>query len=127
MTASDQTRLNLELLRMRATLERTELRAAVVELRRVAQPVGNIATAVFGAAQRLAAPRTGPLPLLGTVVGFIRERPWLVSTLATVATRRGARRWLLLGGVAAVSAWVVRSLVAGTKTSDGQGGDARTG
>ena len=122
---SDQKRLNLELLRMRATLERTELRAAVLDLRRASQPVGNVATAVFGAAQRLAAPRAGsPLPLLGTVLGVIRERPWLVSALATVVTRRSARRWLLLGSVAAASAWLVRSFVAKPEaaTSDQRGG-----
>jgi len=125
--AADQARLKLDLLRVRATLERTELRAAVLDLRRSTQPLGRVATAVFGAAQRLAAPRTGSLPLVATVFGLLRERPWLLSTLATVATRRGARRWLLLGGVAAVSAWVVRSLMARTKTGDAQGGDEQSG
>jgi len=113
----DQTALRLELLLARGSLERSELQAAVLDLKGAVQPlrsVFGVASAVAGRLTRARRSRAGSIAAL--LVSALRSRVWLLSPLVTIATRRRARRWLLLGGVAALAVWFARSAAAGTKT-----------
>ena len=118
MARLDQVTLRFELLRMRASVEREELRGAVIELRNATQPLCKVLGAASRIAQRIEGRRGGVVSLAGALFGSLRDHPWLLSTLATIATRRGLRRWLLLGGVAALGVWFARGVVGATKAGD---------
>ncbi|HTT13519.1 MAG TPA: hypothetical protein VMG60_21820 [Burkholderiaceae bacterium] len=110
MVQLDQHRLKAEILRTRAAIERSELRYAVGELRNSTQTLFG----VLGAVSRITRGRRarGLVSLAATVLGLMRERPLLLSTLAALAARRGVPRWLLLGGIAILCAWFVSRAVA---------------
>ncbi len=95
----DTLRLRLELLRMRAQIERSEISAAVVELK-----VGTRTLRRFGAvASSLGAAASGSTGgWLGPIVGLISERPWITAVL--IGALRTARRhpWLALVAAGAV-------------------------
>jgi hypothetical protein len=95
----DALRLRLELLRMRAQIERTEIAAAVVDLR-----VGTRRLRQFGAAASSvgAATTGGSGGWLSQIVSAISKRPWLGGVV--VGALRTARRhpWLALVAVGAV-------------------------
>ena len=100
MTARRETlRLRLELLRMRAQIERAEIAAAMVDLqvstRRIRQ-IGAVAGRLGAAA------RGGTGGWLGQIVGAISQRPWIAAVV--VGVMRSARRhpWLALAAVGAV-------------------------
>ena len=109
MVQLDQHRLKAEILRTRAAIERSELLHAVGELRNSTQTLFG----VLGAVSRITRGRRaqGLASLAATVLGLVRERPVLLSTLATLAVRRGVPRWVLLGGIAILCAWFVRRAV----------------
>jgi hypothetical protein len=110
MTRADPQQLRLELLRMRASIERAELQAAVLDLRSATQPLRRALGVVSGLARGDGAGRGGIASLVGPLFALLRERPWLLSAIVTIAARRGARRWLMLGAVTAVVALLVRSM-----------------
>jgi len=117
MARPDQNALKVELLRMRAVIERAEVRAAVLELADATQRPRRVLAAASDFALRIQGARSGGIgSLAGMLLGLLRDRPWLLSTLVTIATRRGRRRWAMLAGVAAVAAWLARSAVHRTKT-----------
>jgi hypothetical protein len=100
MNARRQTlRLRLELLRMRAQIERAEIAAAVVDLqvgtRRIRQ-IGAVASSLGAAASG------GTGGWLGQIVGALSQRPWI--TAVVIGVLRSARRhpWLALVAVSAV-------------------------
>jgi hypothetical protein len=100
MTARRETlRLRLELLRMRAQIDRTEIAAAVVDLK-----VGTRRLRQFGAAASSvgAATTGGSGGWLSQIVGAISKRPWLGGVV--VGALRTARRhpWLALVAVGAI-------------------------
>lgn len=98
-------RLRMEMLRLRASLERAELVAALGEVRAGARRMQGLAAlaARFGAAM------TGG-GWAGALASAVGERPWLGALLLGVV--RGVRRHprLLLGAAAAA---VIAMLVAG--------------
>ncbi len=100
MTARQDTlRLRLELLRMRAQIERSEIAAAVVELKgstRTLRRFGAMASSLGAAASG------GTAGWLGPIVGMISERPWITAVL--IGALRTARRhpWLALVAAGAV-------------------------
>jgi hypothetical protein len=112
MAHVDPVALRFELLRTRAAIERAELRAAVLELRSSTASLRTVIGFFSGHAPKGEGRREGIGSLVLTIVGLLRERPWLLSALATVATRRGLRRWLVLGAVAALVTVLVRRVVA---------------
>jgi len=112
MAQVDPVVLRFELLRTRAAIERAELRAAVLDLRTSTAPLRSVIGFVSGLAPRGEGQRGGFAPFVRTIVGLVRERPWLLSALATGVTRAGMRRWLVLGAVAALVAVIVRRVVA---------------
>lgn len=112
MARIDPDALRLELLRTRAAIERAELRAAVLDLQSALAPVRSVIAFVSGRAPEGAARRRGFAAVVLTVVGLLRDRPWLLSALVSVASRRSARRWLVLGAVAAIVAVAVRRVLA---------------
>ncbi|HUL62997.1 MAG TPA: hypothetical protein VLW55_00125 [Burkholderiaceae bacterium] len=111
MARLDQNTLKIELLRVRASIERAEVRAAVLELEDATQRLRGLLRIASGIAQRITETRSGTIgSLVATLLGLLRERPWLLSTLVTIATRSGRRRWLTLAGVAAIAAWLAHSV-----------------
>lgn len=110
MTHVDPVKLRFELLRARAAVERAELRMNVRALDRGTRPLRNLIGGVFGAAHRLEGRRLGAASWLGTAVGFVRERPWVVSALMAVLARRRLRRWVMLAGIALAGALLARTL-----------------
>jgi hypothetical protein len=120
----DQTSLKLELLRARASIERAELRAAVLDLKSTTQPLRRLLGMVSGVAQVAEGRRAGMVSLAGTVFALLRQRPALLSVLVAIVSRRRARRWLALGAVAALVAWFVRGVVASSKAEGGSPGQA---
>jgi len=107
MTHLEQDVLRVELLRMRAGVERAELQAALVEFRSATQPLFGLLGVASRISQRIDDRGLGTFTT--TLLKVLRARPLLLSTLATLAVRRGVPRWLLLGGVAALCAWWARS------------------
>lgn len=122
MARLDQTLLRIELLRMRAAIERTELRGAIFEFKGATQPVGRLVNAVTGVAQRLDARGSAGASIIGTILGMLRERSWLLPTLATLSTRSSVSRKLLLAAVAGLVAWLVVRLVAEPKAKTDESG-----
>ena len=121
MAHVDHDKVRLELLRTRAALERAQLSAAVAELRGSVQPWYGVLSTVTRITQGAGGPGLGSLAR--TVFRLVRGRPLLFSTLATLAARRGARRWLLLGGVAMLCAlWVSRAKRAGGEAGPSESG-----
>jgi hypothetical protein len=120
----DQTSLKLELLRVRASIERAELRAAVLDLKSATRPLRRLLGVVSGVAQGAQGQRAGMVSLVGTVFSLLRQRPALLSALVAILSRRRARRWLALGAAAAVVAWFVRGVVASSKAEGGSPGQA---
>lgn len=118
MARLDQNQLRLEFLRVRASIERAELQAAVLELKRETQTLRRVLGVVSSVAQSGEGRHEG-FAVVRTVIALLRERPWLVSALAAIVTRRGARRWLVLGAVAVVGAWLARRVVARAKAQPG--------
>lgn len=104
MPRTDQNALKLELMRVRASVERAELLNAMRELRSATQPLRSLLGAAEALAERLRERRDGLPSLAATAWGLLRERPWLLAALATSAGRRGIPRWVLLGGLAAAAA-----------------------
>jgi hypothetical protein len=95
----DTLRLRLELLRMRAQIERSEIAAAVVDLQvstRRLRRFGAVASSLGAAASG------GTGGWLGQIVGVLSQRPWI--TAAVVGVLRTARRhpWLAIVAVGAV-------------------------
>lgn len=95
----DTLRLRLELLRMRAQIERGEIAAAVVDLKvstRTLRRFGAVASSLGAAASGT----TGGW--LGPIMGVISERPWITAVL--LGALRTARRhpWLALVAAGAV-------------------------
>jgi hypothetical protein len=115
MTHFEQNALRVELLRMRAAVERAELRAALVEFRSATRLWYGLVGVASRITQRVDDRGLGALATM--LLALVRARPLLLSTLATLAVRRGVPRWALLGGVAALCAWWVRSAV-NAKQSD---------
>lgn len=110
MASLDQTTLRFELLRVRASIERAELRAAVLELKTTTQPLFSLLAAARRLTGQIEGRRGGIAALAGSAFVLLRERPWLLSTLAAIAARRGLRRWLVLGVVAALGAWFAHAI-----------------
>jgi hypothetical protein len=117
----DTLRLRLELLRMRAQIERSEITAAVVELKvstRTLRRFGAVAGSVGAAASG------GTASWLGPIVGMISERPWITALL--VGALRTARRhpWLALitaaGAVVLAARWRQREPEGGTESKPEQ-------
>lgn len=113
----DTLRLRLELLRMRAQIERSEIAAAVVDLqvstrrlRRFGAVASSLGTAASG----------GTGGWLGQIVGVLSQRPWI--TAAVVGVLRTARRhpWLAIiamGAVVIAARWQRRGPAAETERS----------
>ncbi len=101
----DTLRLRLELLRMRAQIERGEIAAAVDDLKvstRKLRRFGAVASSLGAAASG------GTGSWLGPIVGVISERPWITAVL--LGALRAARRhpWLALvtaGAVVIAARW----------------------
>jgi hypothetical protein len=110
MTHVDPVKLRFELLRARAAVERAEMRMNMRALDRSTRPLRNLIGGVFGSAQRLEGRRPGAASWIANAVGFVRERPWLVSAAMAVLARRRLRRWVMLGGVALAGVWLARTL-----------------
>ncbi|MCU0939684.1 MAG: hypothetical protein MUC86_11195 [Burkholderiaceae bacterium] len=113
----DALRLRLELLRMRAQIERSEIAAAVVDLQ-----VSTRRLRRFGAvASSLGAATSGSTGgWLGQIVGVLGQRPWI--TAAVVGVLRTARRhpWLAIiavGAVVIAARWQRRGPEAKTERS----------
>jgi hypothetical protein len=108
MSHSDRNReLRMEMLRMRASLERAEVAASVRELRGSTDRLRSIANAA-GSVGAAVAGRSGWVGLLASTV---TGRPWLAA-LALGAVRSLKRRPLL-------SAVVVAAVVAGIRFAKG--------
>lgn len=94
MSAREETlKLRLELLKLRATMERTELRAAMLDLRASTQGVRRIAALAGGLGAGGGK--------LGSIVALLSQQPWLAA-LALRAWR--AVRHHPLAGAALVAA-----------------------
>jgi hypothetical protein len=112
MSRLDSTLLRFELLRARAAIERAEVRAAMLELRSATRPLYRLVGTAFNAARRMEGHGgSGAASVAGTAFGLLRDRPWLVSAVTALAARRGVRRWLLLGALAALAVWSARRIV----------------
>jgi hypothetical protein len=104
--STDTNRLRLELLRMRATIEREELAAAVTELRsrtvtlrRVAGVANRLGTAMNGSSP-------GALGWLAQAAGAFDQRPWVPLVIAGAARLAKHRPWtvaLTLGALLVVA------------------------
>lgn len=105
MQRIDPVVLRLELLRVRAAIERAELRAAVLDLRASTAPVRSLIGLVSGGKRSR---DDGFAVMVRAAVELLRERPWLLSTVAAFATRRRAWRWLVPGALALLVAMAVR-------------------
>ena len=114
MTEFEQNVLRVELLRMRAAVERAELRAALFELKAATQPLSGLIGGASRLKQRIETRGLGTLAT--TLLALLRTRPLLLSTLATFAMRRRVPRWLVLG-TAAICAWWVRSATKARQSS----------
>jgi hypothetical protein len=95
----DTLRLRLELLRMRAQIERTEIAVAVVDLKAGTRRLRQFAAAASSVG---AATTGGSGGWLSQIVSAISKRPWLGGVV--VGALRTARRhpWLALFAVGAV-------------------------
>lgn len=103
MSARSQTlALRLEALKLRAEVEREQLRAALAEVRQSTAGVRRLASLASGVGAAVSAGAGGPLaPLLGAVTG----RPWLVA-LALRALRSARRHPLAAAALVAAAAFV---------------------
>ena len=116
MARQAQDALRIEALRVRAAIERAEVRAAVLELGDATQPLRRVFGVASGIARTIRETRSSGIgPLAVMLLGVLREQPWLLSSLVTITTRRGRRYWLVLAGVAALAAWFTRSVAQRTK------------
>jgi hypothetical protein len=108
MSARSETlELRLELLKLRAELERAELRAALIEIRQTTQGVRRVASLASGLGAAVAGSRAGGG--LAWVAGVLSQRPWLAA-IALRAWRMLRRHPLagaaLVAGATAAIVWM---------------------
>jgi hypothetical protein len=97
-------RLRMEMLRLRASLERAELASALLEVRAGVRRVQGLA----GMVGRFGSAVAGGGGWPGVLASAVGERPWLgVLLLGAVRVIRRHPRWLLGAAVAAAIAMLV--------------------